>query len=109
MVKGLKFIFVVTATLAISYSAQSAPSSRISTNSAESYELRISPYKQQEVSAVYDEEAFMQCYNQCQISFNMDWAQCAANGAPNPTVEACRQAVYFEYSDCVGRCQLLLD
>jgi hypothetical protein len=51
-----------------------------------------------------DNPYLQQCLNTCSMENSIRWAACSANGATNPSVEACRNLSYQLYSACVTNC-----
>lgn len=57
------------------------------------------------VVKVRQENPYMQeCLNRCAMENAIRWQACSANGATNPSVEACRNVSYQLYSACVTGC-----
>ena len=54
--------------------------------------------------AVQENPYMQQCLNRCSMENSIRWSACSANGATNPSVEACRNLSYQLYSACVTGC-----
>lgn len=60
--------------------------------------------KRTAIKTAQENPYMQQCLNRCSMENSIRWSACSANGATNPSVEACRNLSYQLYSACVTGC-----